>query len=142
LLKQVKEHPNIEILENHFTIDLLTQHHLGVEVNRRSQDIQCFGAYVLDIDKNIILTLLARKVLLATGGAGNVYATTTNPVISTGDGIAMVYRAKGMVDKMEFYQFHPTALYNPREKPSFLITEAMRGFGAVLKNHAGSGIHA
>ncbi|HOI00151.1 MAG TPA: L-aspartate oxidase [Bacteroidales bacterium] len=137
LLKQVKEHPNIEILENHFTIDLLTQHHLGVEVNRRSQDIQCFGAYVLDIDKNIILTLLARKVLLATGGAGNVYATTTNPVISTGDGIAMVYRAKGMVDKMEFYQFHPTALYNPREKPSFLITEAMRGFGAVLKNHAG-----
>lgn len=137
LLTQIKNHPSIEVLEDHFTIDILTQHHLGVDVNRRSTDIRCYGAYVLDIARNEIITILAKKTLLATGGAGNVYATTTNPVISTGDGVAMVYRAKGKVDKMEFYQFHPTALYNPSEKPSFLITEALRGFGAVLRNVEG-----
>jgi len=76
--------------------------------------------------------------MLATGGIGNVYNTTTNPAISTGDGISMVYRAKGKVENMEFIQFHPTSLYNPNEKPSFLISEALRGFGAVLKDHNGN----
>lgn len=137
LLKKVKEHPNIEIFENFFTIDIITQHHLNEVVTRRKPDIECYGAYVLDGRSNEIHTFLAKVTMLATGGAGNVYATTTNPEVATGDGIAMVYRAKGMIEKMEFIQFHPTALFNPREKPSFLITEALRGAGAVLKTIKG-----
>lgn len=137
LLEQVKSDPNIEILENHFTLDIITQHHLGEEVNRRRSNIACYGAYVLNEETNEIQTILAKTTMLATGGAGNVYATTTNPQIATGDGIALVYRAKGIIEKMEFIQFHPTALYNPKEKPSFLITEALRGFGGILKNGAG-----
>jgi L-aspartate oxidase (EC 1.4.3.16) len=74
---------------------------------------------------------------MATGGTGNIYNSTTNPTVATGDGIAMVYRAKGEVENMAFVQFHPTSLYNPSEKPSFLITEAMRGFGAILKTTDG-----
>jgi len=138
LLRQARENPNIEILENHFTVDILTQHHLGMEVNRSTPDLNCFGAYVLDKVNNRIDTILAKVTLMATGGAGNVYATTTNPPIATGDGIAMVHRAKGIVEKMEFIQFHPTALYNPSEKPAFLITEALRGFGAILKDRKGA----
>lgn len=137
LLNQVRQHPNIEILEDYFTIDIITQHHLGVDVTRRTTNIECYGAYVLDTNNNEIHTILAKTTMVSTGGAGNVYATTTNPEIATGDGIAMVYRAKGMVERMEFIQFHPTALYNPKEKPSFLITEAMRGFGAILKTMKG-----
>lgn len=134
LLRQASEHANIEILENHFAIDLLTQHHLGVGVSRGTPDIKCYGAYVLDPSSGEVMTILSKKTLLATGGAGNVYSTTTNPAIATGDGIAMAYRAKATIENMEFVQFHPTALYNLKEKPSFLITEALRGFGAVLKN--------
>ena len=84
-----------------------------------------------------IITILARTTMVATGGTGNVYAVTTNPPVATGDGIAMVRRAKGEIENMEFIQFHPTSLYNPAEKPSFLITEALRGSGAVLKTMAG-----
>lgn len=138
LLDQVRMHPNIEILEDCFTIDLITQHHLGQEVNRRTDGITCFGAYVLNPRTRLVDTILSRLTLLATGGAGNVYGNTTNPTISTGDGIAMVYRAKGTVENMEFIQFHPTSLYNPHERPAFLITEAMRGFGGVLKTRAGN----
>ena len=137
LLDQVKKHSNIEILEDHFAIEIITQHHLGVEVNRKSTDITCYGAYVLNPRTNLVDTLLSKITLIATGGAGHVYGTTTNPPIATGDGIAMVYRAKGTIENMEFIQFHPTALYNPAEKPSFLITEALRGFGAVLKTMDG-----
>ena len=133
LLKQVKSHPNIEVLENHFTIDIITQHHLGVKVTRRTEGIACYGAYLLNKDTSEVLTILAKITMLATGGAGHVYKTTTNPVISTGDGIAMVARAKGLIENMEFIQFHPTSLYNPTEHPSFLITEALRGFGGILK---------
>jgi L-aspartate oxidase len=136
LLHQARQNPNIEIYEDYFTIDIITQHHLHEEVTRRRSDITCFGAYVLDVKGNEIHTFLAKTTMLATGGAGNVYATTTNPQVATGDGVAMVYRAKGAVEKMEFIQFHPTALYNPKESPSFLITEALRGFGAVLKDGA------
>ena len=137
LVEQVRKHPNIEVLENTFAIDIITEHHLGKEVNRRTKDITCFGAYLLNPRTHLVDTVLSRTTLIATGGAGQVYSTTTNPPISTGDGIAMVYRAKGMVENMEFMQFHPTGLYYPQEKPCFLITEALRGFGASLKNSEG-----
>jgi L-aspartate oxidase len=137
LLEQVKNHPNIEILENHFTIDIITQHHLGLEVNSRTEGITCFGAFVMNPRTRLIDTILSKITLIATGGTGNVYNNTTNPLISTGDGIAMVYRAKGAVENMEFIQFHPTALYHPEEKPAFLISEAVRGFGAILKTRDG-----
>jgi len=137
LLLQIKQHPNIEVLENCFTIDLITQHHLGIEVNRRTKDITCYGAYVLNPRTHLVDTILAKLTLIGTGGAGNVYSNTTNPLISTGDGIAMVYRAKGTIENMEFIQFHPTALYYPEEKPAFLISEAVRGFGAVLRDRQG-----
>lgn len=134
LLAQVNSHPNIEILDHHFAVDIITQHHLGEEVNSQTPDIKCYGCYVLDTKSGNMVTVLAKTTLLATGGAGNVYATTTNPIIATGDGIAMAYRAKGRVDAMEFIQFHPTSLYSPGEQPSFLVSEAVRGAGAVLKN--------
>lgn len=137
LIQRVKENKNIEILENHFSIDLITQHHLGEEVERTSTDISCYGAYVLNKQNHHIITILARTTMVATGGAGNVYAVTTNPPVATGDGLGMVRRAKGEIENMEFIQFHPTSLYNPAEKPSFLITEALRGSGAVLKTMAG-----
>jgi L-aspartate oxidase len=137
LLNQVRSHPNIEILDHHFAVEIITQHHLGIEVNSRTPDITCYGAYVMDTDSNKVETVLSRVTLMATGGAGHVYATTTNPTIATGDGIAMVYRAKGQVQHMEFMQFHPTSLYNPGVRPSFLITEAMRGHGAILRTRDG-----
>lgn len=133
LSEEVKTHKNIDIYEYYFAIDLITQHHLGELVKRRFDDIECYGAYVLDIKKQKILTFLSKVTMVATGGTGNLYSTTTNPVIATGDGIAMVYRAKGTVENMEFVQFHPTSLYNPSERPSFLITEALRGHGGILK---------
>ncbi|MBI5220113.1 MAG: L-aspartate oxidase [Bacteroidia bacterium] len=137
LTSEVYKHPNIEIIEHCFSIDIITQHHLGKLVRRSTTDIECYGAYVLHLKSNKIETILAKVTLIATGGSGNVYSTTTNPPLSTGDGIAMVYRAKGTVENMEFVQFHPTSLYNPWERPSFLITEALRGFGAILKTTEG-----
>jgi len=137
LSEQVRNHPNIEILEKHFAVDLITQHHLGMLVKRYNDDIRCFGAYVLDLKTEKVLTILAKTTLIATGGVGNLYYTTTNPPIATGDGIAMVYRAKGIIENMEFVQFHPTSLYNPGERPSFLISEALRGFGGILKTRDG-----
>jgi L-aspartate oxidase len=137
LMEQVRRHPNIEILERHFAVDLITQHHLGKMVRRYTTDIACYGAYVLDLATRRVHTFLAKITVLATGGTGNVYHTTTNPPVATGDGVAMVYRAKGVVENMAFVQFHPTALYTPGERPSFLITEAMRGFGAVLRTQDG-----
>ncbi len=133
LVEQARKHPNITILENHFAVDLLTQHHLGELVTKHSKKIVCFGAYVLNLETNDIHTFRAKFTIVATGGVGNVYHTTTNPHVATGDGIAMVHRAKGVTQDMEFIQFHPTSLYNPGERPSFLISEAMRGFGAVLR---------
>ncbi len=137
LIKAVRSNPNIDIYEHHFAIEILTQHHLGRIVTRRTPDITCYGAYVLDTSTGRVDTFLSRVTLIATGGAGAVYQTTTNHLVATGDGIAMVYRAKGTVKDMEFIQFHPTALYHPGDRPSFLITEAMRGYGAVLRNKNG-----
>jgi L-aspartate oxidase len=137
LLEQIHKDPNIEILTHYFAIELITQHHLGVFVDKTSEDIECYGVYALDTRDNTVIKITAKVTLMATGGAGHIYSTTTNPVIATGDGIAMVYRAKGKVRNMEFIQFHPTALYNPGEYPSFLISEAVRGFGGVLKTRNG-----
>ena len=137
LIKKVRECENIDIFEEHFAIEIITQHHLGKIVTRRTPDITCYGAYVLNQKTGEVDTFLAKTTLMATGGAGAVYTTTTNPLVATGDGIAMVYRAKGTVADMEFIQFHPTALYHPGDRPSFLITEAMRGYGAVLRNLRG-----
>ncbi len=137
LMQKARNHQNIEILEHHFAIDLITQHHLGKKVKRSDKDIECYGAYVLDLKSSVVFPFLSKTTLIATGGIGNLYHTTTNPVIATGDGIAMVYRAKGKINDMEFVQFHPTSLCNQGERPSFLITEALRGFGAVLKTNDG-----
>ncbi len=137
LSERVRNHPNIDLYENHFAIDLITQHHKGQMVKRHLSDIECYGAYVLNLADHSVVKFLSKITLLGTGGAGQLYATTTNPSIATGDGIAMVYRAKGIIENMEFVQFHPTSLYNPGETPSFLITEAMRGFGGILRNQKG-----
>ncbi|MDD6783797.1 MAG: L-aspartate oxidase [Prevotellaceae bacterium] len=134
LIEAVRKHPNIKVLENHFAVEIITQHHLGVEVNRHTPNIECYGAYILDPDTGKVDTFLSKVTLLATGGIGAIYNTTTNPNIATGDGIAMAYRAKATVKDMEFVQFHPTALYHPGEThPAYLITEAMRGYGGILR---------
>ena len=138
LLEAVKSHPNIELKEHQFAIDIITQHHLGQRVTKHTPDIECYGVYALDCRTNEIDTYLAKVTLLATGGMGNVYTTTTTPIVSTGDGVAMVHRARGVLSDLEFMQFHPTSLYNPAEKPAFLITEAMRGAGAILKDFKGN----
>ncbi len=138
LIRRLRENPYIDIFENYFAVEIITQHHLGKIVTRRTPDITCYGAYILNEETGKVETFLAKITLMATGGVGAVYTTTTNPLIATGDGIAMVYRAKGTVRDMEFIQFHPTALYHPGDRPSFLITEAMRGYGAVLRNLDGS----
>ncbi len=138
LIEAVRNNPDIEVLENHFAVEIITQHHLGVRVTRRTPDIECYGAYVLNPETGKIDTYLSKVTVMATGGTGAVYATTTNPNIATGDGIAMVYRAKGMVKDMEFVQFHPTALYHQGEThPAYLITEAMRGYGGILRLPSG-----
>jgi len=137
LCNKVRSHKNITVLEHFFAVDLITQHHQGELVKRHQQDVSCFGAYALDIASNKVYTILAKTTMLATGGAGQVYSTTTNPTIATGDGFAMVHRAKGVLDNMEFVQFHPTALYNPSDSPAFLISEALRGFGGILRNKKG-----
>ena len=133
LIRALQEHPDIDVFENHFAVEIITQHHLGKIVTRRTPDITCYGAYILNLATNKVDTFLSKVTVMATGGIGQVYTTTTNPPVATGDGIAMVYRAKGTVKDMEFIQFHPTALYHPGDRPSFLITEAMRGYGAVLR---------
>jgi L-aspartate oxidase len=137
LIQRVRENKNIEIFENHFAIDLLTQHNLGEYVTREWKDIRCYGAYVADLNSNKVKTVLSRVTVMATGGCGNIYLTTTNPEVATGDGLAMVHRANGVIENMEFIQFHPTSLYNPNVRPSFLITEALRGFGGELRNSEG-----
>lgn len=137
LLEQIHNEPNIEILTHYFAVDLITQHHLGKFVDKSSPDITCYGIYALDTKTNHVDKILSKVTVMASGGAGHIYAITTNPTIATGDGVAMVYRAKGKVRDMEFIQFHPTALYNPGEYPSFLVSEAVRGFGGILKRTNG-----
>ncbi|MCX7606727.1 MAG: L-aspartate oxidase [Bacteroidia bacterium] len=132
LLSAVKTHPRIQIWDHFFALDLITQHHLGVYVNRGYPGITCYGVYALEEKTGTIWTILARVTVLASGGAGQVYPVTTNPITATGDGVAMALRAKARLANMEFYQFHPTALYEPEKRPAFLLTEALRGAGAQL----------
>ena len=133
LIEAIKRHPNITIFNHHFAVEIITQHHLGIIVTRHTPGIKCYGAYVLNEDTGKVDTFLSKVTVMATGGCEAVYRNTTNPLIATGDGIAMVYRAKGAVKNMEFIQFHPTALFHPGDRPCFLITEAMRGYGGVLR---------
>lgn len=134
LLEELTQYANIEMLNHCFVVDIITQHHLGFLVTKSTSDIVCYGVYALNRKTNAIETILAKITLFATGGNGQVYRSTTNPVIATGDGVSMVYRAKGKIENMEFIQFHPTALYEPGVSPSFLITEAVRGDGGILRN--------
>lgn len=125
ILTKAHQQPNIEILDFHFAIDLIMENNI------------CHGVYVLDEKSNEIITIHSRFTILATGGIGQVYQQTTNPKIATGDGIAMAIRAKAKISDMEFIQFHPTALYAPNLASTFLISEAVRGFGAYLKTKNG-----
>ena len=139
LLASIRHHPNIEVFEYHYAVDLITEHHLGQHVSRLRPDIHCFGAYVYDEKADHVKTFLAKVTMLASGGSGATYLHTTNPAIATGDGVAMAYRAKARIANMEFIQFHPTSLYQPDDDPavgerrgrSFLISEAVRGHGAL-----------
>ena len=138
LLEAIKKCSNIELISHCFVIDIITQHHLGYLVTKSTPDIECYGVYVLNLASNKIEKIVAAVTLLATGGNGQVYRSTTNPAIATGDGVAMVYRAKGRIENMEFIQFHPTALYEAGVRgQSFLITEAVRGDGGILRNQKG-----
>lgn len=138
LLDAVESQKNIEFIKHCFVIDIITQHHLGYLVTKATPDIECFGVYVLNLETNRVEKIISKITLLATGGNGQVYRSTTNPSIASGDGVAMVYRAKGRIENMEFIQFHPTALYEPGVKgQAFLITEAVRGDGGILRNKDG-----
>ncbi|MDO5510851.1 MAG: L-aspartate oxidase [Weeksellaceae bacterium] len=136
LLAAVNNSPNITLLSHHYVVDLITEHHLGDEVFDES-NITCYGAYVLDIFSKSIKKYTAKITLMATGGVGHVYKNTTNPIIATGDGIGLASRAKAKVSDMAFIQFHPTALYSPLDGNLFLISEAVRGFGAKLRTMDG-----
>ncbi len=138
LLEAARSKSNVELINHCFVVDLITQHHLGYLVTKSTPDIECYGVYALNLQTNKIEKILAKVTLLATGGNGQIYRTTTNPAIATGDGVAMVYRAKGRIENMEFIQFHPTALYEPNVKgQAYLITEAVRGDGGILRNKTG-----
>ena len=129
LIREVKELKNVQLLDHHFALDLITNHHAEV----KETELSCYGAYVLNQRTNEVIKILSKITFLATGGIGQVYSHTTNPLIATGDGIAMAYRAKAEIRGIEFVQFHPTALYEHDVSPTFLISEAVRGFGAKLR---------
>ena len=138
LLEAISQKQNIKLINHCFVLDIITQHHLGYLITKATPDVECYGVYVLNLATNKTEKVLSKITLMATGGNGQVYRSTTNPAIATGDGVAMVYRAKGRIENMEFIQFHPTSLYEPGIRGhNFLITEAVRGDGGILRNHAG-----
>ena len=136
LLSAVASAPNIRVFEHHVAIDLITEHHLRDKAQQRERGAHCWGVYALNTPLGKVERFLAKATLLATGGAGHVYLHTTNPAIATGDGVAMAFRAGADVANLEFMQFHPTTLYHPQAR-SFLISEAMRGYGALLRTSEG-----
>jgi L-aspartate oxidase len=136
LLQAVADSPNISVFENHVALELMTEHHLIGHGHVDRNDIHCWGAYALNTGARRVDSFLARIVMLCTGGMGQVYLHTTNPLIATGDGVAMAYRAGAAVSNMEFYQFHPTTLFHSGS-PSFLISEAVRGFGGRVRAQNG-----
>lgn len=136
LLAVIEKSPNIQLLPHHYVIDLITEHHLENETFD-SENLNCFGAYVLDVGSGKVKKFTSKITLMATGGCGHVYKNTTNPVIATGDGIGLAHRAKAKISNMQFIQFHPTALYSNRTGQLFLISEAVRGFGAKLLTKEG-----
>lgn len=131
LLQAVKDNRRIIVHEHHMAVDLVTEHHLDQFTSYDDNAIHCWGAYVLNIKENKVRRFLAKATILATGGCAQVYRHSTNPEIATGDGVAVAYRAGAEIANMEFFQFHPTTLYHPNGQ-SFLISEAVRGFGAEL----------
>ena len=138
LIETIRRSKNIEFVNHYFIVDIITQHHFGYLITKSTPDVQCYGVYALNLQTNQIEIIQSKITMLATGGNGQVYRTTTNPSIASGDGVAMVYRAKGRIENMEFIQFHPTALYQAGQKgQAFLITEAVRGDGGILRNHKG-----
>jgi L-aspartate oxidase len=142
LLQELEHYPNIAVHNHWFVTDIITQHHLGYLVTKSTANIECYGVYALNLKTGENEKILARITMMASGGAGQVYRSTTNPHIATGDGIAMVYRAKGRIENMEFIQFHPTAMYQPNKQQAFLITEAVRGDGGILRNNKGEAFMA
>lgn len=136
LLECVRNHDCISVFDNHMAVELITEHHLTGGGKSQEDVIHCWGAYALDGISGEVNTFLSKATLLSSGGAGRVYLHSTNPPIATGDGIAMAYRAGSAVANLEFMQFHPTSLYHP-EADSFLISEAVRGFGGILRNRDG-----
>ncbi len=136
LLEEIAKYPNVQLLTHHFAVDLITEHHLEGK-NPDRNNINCFGAYILDIKTKEVEKVQAKITLIATGGCGHVYKNTTNPIIATGDGIALAKRAQAKVSNMQFIQFHPTAFYSKLDGQLFLISEAVRGFGAKLRNKKG-----
>jgi L-aspartate oxidase len=136
LLQAVSETPNIRVFENHTAVELITEHHAADAARGRQKSIHCWGVYALNSIEKRVDIFTSRVVLLSTGGLGQVYLHTTNPLIATGDGVAMAYRAGATIANMEFIQFHPTTLFNSGS-PSFLISEAVRGFGGILRTQDG-----
>ena len=134
MLEVIKSYPNITMLTHHFVVDLITEHHLGKD---NTDKTTAYGAYILDLISEKVERHLAKITLLATGGVGHVYKNTTNPIIATGDGIGLARRAKATVSNMQFIQFHPTAFYSEFDGQLFLISEAVRGFGAKLRTKNG-----
>ena len=134
LVKRALEHPNIHFFQDHMAVGLIKRRHLGPDQPSEANTV--YGAYILDVQKDRIERFVARRTILATGGAGKVYMYTSNPDVATGDGIAMAYRAGARIANMEFVQFHPTCLYHPEAK-SFLLSETLRGEGGVLRREDG-----
>ena len=142
LITKLNSLNNIEVIENTIAIDLITEHNIKQLKSTALQNRTCWGAYVLDIKNNLVMKISAKATIMATGGVGQVYQHTTNPRIATGDGIAMSFRSGARLANMEFIQFHPTSLYNPSRElfgeQSFLISEAVRGFGGKLRTRSGT----
>lgn len=137
LVTEAAKYPNLKIYNHWFVVDIITQHHLGFLVTKSTPDIECYGVYALNLHTGDIEKILSKITVMAAGGNGQAYRSTTNPRIASGDGIAMAYRAKCRIENMEFIQFHPTALYETGVSPNFLITEAVRGDGGILRNKEG-----